>query len=376
MWRTVGETKYDVDVRTPNTTHDVLILTEHVNATYFISFDYALRSLHADGIVSFVALAQETAKRYLGKYKARYWIARLIDEVHPSLVIFSRYAHPAGNELIDYCKEVGIPVIYHIDDNLLDIPDSLPSEVKARHWTQDIPEARRYLIQQSDILYVSTEYLANAMRRHFPKKGIFHGIYAPYLESLIHKNKARRPWGSKNDVKIGYMGSIGHREDLELAVPAIRAILEQYPHISFETFGTIGMPDVLRVFAGRVRSYKGRREYADFLQFLYELDWDIGIAPLADNEFNRCKAPTKFIEYTSCAIPTIASDVLVYNRIVDNKNGFLVRSESEWYEKLQTLMNYPELRSNFLTEARKTCSSRMNLDILKEQLLRLFALVC
>ena len=171
------------------------------------------------------------------------------------------------------------------------------------------------------------------------------------------------------------MGSVGHKMDLELAVPAIRVILEQYSHVTFETFGTIEMPEGLKDFADRVYSHKVRRQYAEFLQFLYELEWDVGLAPLADNEFNRCKAPTKFVEYTSCDIPTIASNVLVYNRVINNSNGLLAKNETEWHDSLQALVNHAEMSEPLLVEARKTCASTMSLEILKEQLLKVFELV-
>jgi hypothetical protein len=42
----------------------------------------------------------------------------------------------------------------------------------------------------------------------------------------------------------------------------------------------------------------------------------IGIAPIADNTFNDSKSELKWLEYTALGVPTVASDVGPYKRVM------------------------------------------------------------
>ena len=48
---------------------------------------------------------------------------------------------------------------------------------------------------------------------------------------------------------------------------------------------------------------------ANLVDYLHNLDFDIGVAPLAYNVFNRSKSDIKVLEYASLGIPAVASDV-------------------------------------------------------------------
>ena len=92
-------------------------------------------------------------------------------------------------------------------------------------------------------------------------------------------------------------------------------------------------------------------------------NWDIGIIPLTDTQFNRCKSELKYIEFSALGIPVIASDMNVYNEcIVDGVNGFLAANEEEWIDKLSLLINDPILRNGMVNNARKDILENYNLE--------------
>jgi glycosyltransferase involved in cell wall biosynthesis len=340
---------------------NVLIFTEYVNATYFISFDIPLRSLHATGKVN-VAVASQKHVELNGD---RCWEA-WNNEFQPDLVVMTRYSQADGKKILDYFSECGIPVIYHIDDDLLDIPESLGTEIQLRNGAGDVIDRRTYLLKNCDLIYASTSHLSDLMQRRFPSQRVFSGIYAPYMGELI------KPFQIMPRIThtIGYMGSKGHQHDLELVVPALERLLDERKNLEFEVFGTIKMPKALERFGSRVRSRSVQKSYIEFLVTLAELGWDIGIAPLVDAPFNQCKAPTKFIEYTACGIPVVASNISVYKEAIPKNGGLLTKQD--WYTSILEFLDNPQKRLSAVKVSQLHCKSKYSQEVLQQQLVKLF----
>lgn len=331
---------------------NVIVVTEHINATYFISFDIPLRSLHKEGKVNFAVVSQEhigTSVRWMQSSSC----------FHPDVVVMTRYGEIRGREILDGFRRRGIPVIYHIDDDLLEVPESLGLEIRKRQGAEDVVNTRRYLLQHCDLIYASTRTLAELMQQRFPSQTVVHGIYAPYLGDVL-KPSAPRP-----GPVIGYMGSKGHQHDLDLVVPTLERLLTERPELEFEVFGTIRMPPVLERFGSRVRSHTVQKSYGDFLATLANLGWSIGLAPLQDEPFNHCKAPTKFIEYTACGIAVAASHTPAYNEAMPKNGGWLVTRD--WYSTLVYMLDHPRARQDAVSNAQHHCAVEYNSEVLKNQ---------
>jgi glycosyltransferase involved in cell wall biosynthesis len=343
---------------------NVLIFTEHVNATYFISFDIPLKEVHQRGEINFAVASQNLVKKK-GPGALSAWKASL----RPDVVIMTRYGLPYGRQILDYFKQQGIPVIYHIDDNLLEIPHSLGAEIQKVQGAGEVIEERRYLLANCDLIYASTPYLANHLQGLFPAQRVFHGMYAPYMAS--HIKAIAKP---QRDYQIvGYMGSKGHQEDLELVTPSIARLLEQRPNLHFEVFGTIQMPSDLLRFGDRVKSHKVNQAYSGFLATLAALNWDVGLAPLVNESFNLCKAPTKFIEYTAASIPVVASDIAVYSRVIPDGGGIL--AQDNWETSIALLLDDATLRESTLKTARDFCATHFSEATLQQQVKQVLAQV-
>lgn len=340
---------------------NVLIFTEYVNATYFISFDIPLRRLHADGKVNLAVASQ----RCVGDSGPGCW-DRWADEFRPDVVVMTRYGLPHGPAILDAFRQRGIPVVYHIDDDLLEVPDSLGAEIKQRQGAGDMVEARGYLLANCDLIYASTRHLAETLGERFPGQPIFQGIYAPYMGDEL--GAVQKP--ARAGPIVGYMGSKGHQHDLELAVPALERLLEERPTLEFEVFGTIRMPPALERFGKRVRSRSVQKSYREFLATLAGLGWDIGLAPLVDAPFNRCKAPTKYIEYSAAGIPVLATDISVYRDAMPAGGGMLVGDD--WYGAISRWLDAPQSAEEALSVARDHCGRVFGLSVLERQVSDLF----
>jgi glycosyltransferase involved in cell wall biosynthesis len=74
---------------------------------------------------------------------------------------------------------------------------------------------------------------------------------------------------------------------------------------------------------------------------------DIGIAPMADDEWSKGKSGLKVVQYMASGLPVVASAVGPHFDLMDSGiHGYLVRNESEWINSLRILRDNPDLRRN------------------------------
>jgi hypothetical protein len=342
----------------------IVCFTEHVNATYFISFDIPFAALGRRRRIGWWTLGSTTVQRHLANSDISSLLCRISTEVRPTSLVLTRYALPAGRDILRHFQEQGVRCVYHIDDDLLGLSESLGAEILNRHGRPEVTEARRALLESADVVYASTAPLRDALAARFPHQRFATGMYRAY-SPIATVAPAARP------VVIGYMGSKGHARDLELVVPSIaRLIGEAGCDVRFELFGTIPFPAELEPWRPSIRHYAATADYFQFRSQLSKLGWHIGLAPLVDNEFNRCKAPTKFIEYTEAGITTVASRVNVYAphlQPVDSVASGGLCTGGDWYGTLRDLVADAEARKAMLFAARSYCSREFKLDRLAAQ---------
>jgi glycosyltransferase involved in cell wall biosynthesis len=151
-------------------------------------------------------------------------------------------------------------------------------------------------------------------------------------------------------VRIGYCGSPSHKGDFDHYIcKALRKLKEKYG-VQLIMFG-------YNPISGAEDLYFPGCEVHEYLDTINNLDLDIGIAPLADDEFNRAKSNLKFLEYTYCSIPTVASSVYPYKHtITHNENGILIENSKQWYDELEKLVLDKRKRIELIVNARKFVS--------------------
>lgn len=72
---------------------------------------------------------------------------------------------------------------------------------------------------------------------------------------------------------------------------------------------------------------------------------DIGVMPLPDDPWEKGKCAYKLIQYMACGLPVVASPVgMNVDVVVDGENGFLAKTQEEWYGYLKMLILDGEMR--------------------------------
>ncbi len=91
---------------------------------------------------------------------------------------------------------------------------------------------------------------------------------------------------------------------------------------------------------------------------------DIGIMPLADDEWAKGKCGLKVLQYMACGVPVVASPVGVNCEIInDGENGLLAGTDKEWVEKLSLLARDEALRRKLGRKGRETVEKHYSLRI-------------
>ena len=226
-------------------------------------------------------------------------------------------------------------LVYETDDHILNVDTSaLPHLIDEKRLS-----TVRECMRLSDLITVSTEALAEEVRKYNDNVVV--------LPDHIHEDllKIERP--HRDNVTICWAGGSSHLQDLVRIEDPMREFLADNPDVDMHFLGM----DYSPLFR---RQCRFTLWHEDIWEYYKKIDGDIGIAPLVDTAFNRCRAPIKALEYAALGIPTVASDVAPYRSfIIDGETGFLVSTPEEWQKRLTDLVNDESMRTEMGAKAKE-----------------------
>ena len=277
------------------------------------------------------------------------------------IVIVDRSWRPEINPdmadaLIEQVRAAGAKLVHQLDDDLISLPLSFPL---SSLFTEMQRESVERFVRGADALLVSTPVLAQRMaafnrRLYTVPNALDERLFVPSV------GKTQSVFAGAPLV-IGYMGTLTHDADLLLVLDALIAAHER-TEVAFELeiIGVVNEAETwhrLRALPFPVRQLKApTAEYPHFIAwFTREVHWDIGLAPLQETPFNRCKSDLKFLDYSAAGIPGIFSAGPVYSPGVEHGvTGWLADSSVEsWRDALLTLLAAPDLRCQIAANAQR-----------------------
>ncbi len=291
--------------------------------------------------------------------------ADILERLRPDYLVLSRATRPNLTDVVGRARRLGIPSIFHLDDNLLAVPRSLGEE---KYGAYNHPARLASLLANLnavDLVYASTPEL----RRQLIAAGVTRPVTAGRIYCALRADEvpAQPPPLSAGPV-IGYMGTGGHAADLAAIAPAIAALMDSRPDLTLELFGGLEPPAGLAAHSGRIRAIPKTATYDDYLARLVTLGWWVGLAPLEDNPFNRCKADTKWVEYTRGGIPVVASDLPVYAFACADGAGRRVPPDAAaWVRAVAALLDDPARGRAQVAAARARLAEHYDAAMLKDQ---------
>lgn len=259
----------------------------------------------------------------------------------------------------------GAKFIYEVDDLFLDVDD----KTNLTKFTHRERENFIECLRAADAVTVTTEHLKSVYSEYNE-----HVYVLPNYFDFYWWGEPLEVKSVESELRIGWCGGITHKEDLEMVIPYLKEVLNEFPFVKFVYCGYGGMSGTSLqssmskgddIFSSIPRE---KREYYVGVQTdlwpakSKTLGIDIGICPLTNDAFNFGKTPIKWMEYTANGIPVIASDHPVYQSVIENGvNGYLV-SGNEWVDKLKRLILSTEERYLLKTQAMKDLLNRHDLE--------------
>ena len=234
------------------------------------------------------------------------------------IVATQRYAIPdiaTADALARRCHETGSRLLYDIDDDLLHIPPDHPEAAELRPREPTIAR----MLRHADAVWVSTPGLAEALG---PLRAAVR---------VVPNGLDERLWGtppvttrpSSTGVRLVFMGTATHAPDWAIVAQVLARVAAEFDgSVTFDMIGVLG-PEKLPTWVNRLSPRSaGAASYPGFVHWLTrEPAWDIGIAPLADSAFNRCKSAIKTLDYAALGLAVLASDVPAYRGSLADPGG-------------------------------------------------------
>ncbi|EJD6500954.1 glycosyltransferase [Providencia rettgeri] len=186
------------------------------------------------------------------------------------------------------------------------------------------------IAKYSDVIFSGNEYLSS----YFEKLGAKRVIYIPTVIDIDEYKKESKD-KNNNKIKIGWIGSPSTQSYLKVIDGVITELQKKF-NIDLVLIGVSEKLKLDSNFQSIIWSEKN--EIKDISNF------DIGIMPLFENDFEKGKCGYKIIQYFACKIPVVASPVGVNCTLIEQDNGFLCKTPQEWSNALEQLIKNEELR--------------------------------
>lgn len=268
-----------------------------------------------------------------------------------------REVSPLGPAVSPYLwKLFGKRVIFDFDDAIYMRNRSQANRMAA---FLKCPSKTKTFIRFSHRVIAGNNHLAEYAHRYHPNVTIIPTPIDTRYFNANHKmgQIAAPPADSKKGICLGWSGSWTTLPHFYLVRNPLKALVKRYPFLRIRVFGThaANIPEIASSIEALDWSLESELEQLR--------GFDIGIMPLADDEWSRGKCAFKLLMYMSLGIPTVSSPIGVNTEIIrDGENGFLASSPEEWVQKLSLLIADSVLRQRIAVAGRRTVEERYSVE--------------
>jgi glycosyltransferase involved in cell wall biosynthesis len=239
-------------------------------------------------------------------------------------------------------------------------------------WIQNVSKANKHLsflknpdktkaiIELADLITPGNDFLADYARQFNNNICI--------IPTTIDTEEYKPSSKTKHDhsVCIGWSGSFSTIEHFKYSLPVLEKIKEKYgDKVYFKVIGDGNYMHPDLNIQGIAWQKEGEVEELN--------EFDIGIMPLMQTEWEKGKCGLKGLQYMALEIPTIVAPVGVNIDIIkDGENGMLANTQGEWINKLSQLIESEELRKNIGKASRQTVIDHYSVENQKDVYLEMF----
>ncbi|MBI5651534.1 MAG: hypothetical protein HZC40_13995 [Chloroflexi bacterium] len=268
------------------------------------------------------------------------------------VIVFCRNVEAAHHHALHWARDLGKPIIYELDDDLLD----LPASVEAEPDHQRARQLREYLVSANRVR-VYSERLREKISALNPNVTRVDG---PVDWTLIPRAP---PQKKSNRVRIVYATSRIVDDLANIFVDDVLQLLNEFPNQIELTLWGCRPEKLIHHPAVCTRAFV--TNYDQFFSQFARAGFDIGLAPLLSDSFYLAKSNNKFREYAACRIAGVYSNVAVYSDCVrDGATGLIVpNARGAWFTALARLVRDVELREHIQTHAQSFAREHYDQDL-------------
>jgi glycosyltransferase involved in cell wall biosynthesis len=268
------------------------------------------------------------------------------------VIIIQRAYSPSIIPLIARAQKMGKPVIYEIDDLLIDIPKFLS------HHTGYVRKRKSIIrmLKLCDAISVTQPRLRDALLQW--NSNIF--ICPNYANPKTAPTKTGRTHTDEGPKNLVLASS--DRIRIDFLVPALEKLQKTYR----ERVNLIVIGNLTESMKKSNLKYEsiGIIPINEFTSFIAGHQNAIGLIPLDDSKFSSCKSAVKYFDYTQAGAAVICSNVSPYRDVISNgTEGILTENTTDaWVKNISRLIDNAGLRNQLVAAAQDSVEMSHNIE--------------
>jgi len=267
------------------------------------------------------------------------------------LVYVFMWVTPFGSSFFErVLRSLSRRLVYDIEDNVW-METSNELNAIARFF-KGVGKTK-FLIEMADHVITSSPFLNNYCL------GLNRNVSCTYISSSVDIKRflPSNSFTNKGGVTIGWTGTFSSKIYLDLLRDVFIKLRER---CDFKLLVIGNFQYELPGVDIEVVQWTKEREVEDMQRI------DIGVYPLAVDDWVLGKSGLKAIQYMAFGLPTVATNIGTASSIIQHgENGWLVRSDDEWIAALEALVISPELRLRLGAAARATVVEKYSTSAIK-----------
>lgn len=305
--------------------------------------DATVHALHDDHYLAARYAGRHISPLYLARRAASRWAALATAPRH-DVVFIQKEMFP---HLLDvpewWFARAGIKYIVDLDDAIhLMYAD-------ASGWRRPLRDKIPRILSGASLVLAGNRYL-EAYARRFTDNVLF---FPTVVDTARFRPAAARR--ESHPPVVGWMGTPETVRYLSALGPALSAASRRVP-LSLLVVGADAPP--MEGVGARSKQWLESEEAADLNAM------DIGVMPLANDEWSKGKCALKLLQYMSAGVASVTSpEGSAVEFVKDGENAYFATSDEEWEARILSLAESPEERRAMGVRARADVEARYSLAV-------------
>lgn len=297
------------------------------------------------------------SSRYAGAHTSPFYLARRVASRLSVLASASRY------DLVFIQKEM-FPHLVDLPEWILsragvryivDLDDAIHlMYAEARGWRRVMSGKIPRVLSHACLVLAGNRYLEDYARR-YNKNVVFFPTVVDTDKMSPRDSGNPRDSADRKDVVVGWMGTPETVKYLTAILPAVENAAPGTP-LSLLVVGAPVPPT--HGIRATSKAWSEAAEAGDLRAM------DIGLMPLADDEWSKGKCALKLLQYMSAGVASVTSPAASAPEFVrDGENAWIARDVNEWRDRIDRLARSASLRGEMGARARITVEEGYSLRV-------------